>query len=190
MAASVICVSHTEGAGGEEIGRLLAERLQFRYVEDGIIFEAARGEKLYPEAVAEAESRHAGRKLEVDFNRYESTEKVRGLIRDAILATADEGRVVLGAHAASFALADRKDVLRVLVTASDEARAGRLTAEDGLDAKAAAKQLEESDKGREAYLKSFYGVSHELPTHYDLVVNTDRLVPAAVVEAIARAAAT
>ena len=56
MAASVICVSHTEGAGGEEIGRLLAERVQFRYVDDGIILDAARGETLYPEAVAEAES--------------------------------------------------------------------------------------------------------------------------------------
>jgi cytidylate kinase len=138
--------------------------------------------------VVEAESRRAGRRLEVDFNRYESTEKVRGLIRDAILATADEGRVVIGAHAASFALAGRDGVLRVLVTASDEARLGRLTAEAGLDPKAAAKELEESDRGRDAYLKSFYGVGRELPTHYDLVVNTDRLAPEAVVETIARAA--
>jgi Cytidylate kinase len=189
MAASVICVSHTEGAGGEEIGRLVAERVRYRYVDDGIIFDAARSETLYPEAVAEAESRRAGRRLEVDFHRFESTEKVRGLIREAILATADEGGVVIGAHAASFALAGRDDVLRVLVTGSSAARIARIGGEDGLDAKAAAKQLEESDKGRDAYLKSFYGVSRELPTHYDLVLNTDRLAPEAVVETIVRAVA-
>jgi cytidylate kinase len=189
MPVSVICVSHTEGAGGPEIARLLAERIQFRYVDDGIIFAAARVEMLYPEAVAEAESRRAGRKLEVDFHRFEQTEKVRDLIRQAILATAEEGNVVIGAHAASFALADRPHVLRVLVTGSTEGRMRRLATEDGLDGKSAAKLLRESDKGRDAYLKSFYGVSRELPTHYDLVFNTDRLVPETVVAAIARAAA-
>lgn len=31
------------------------------------------------------------------------------------------------------------------------------------------------DAGRADYLKRFYGVGGELPTHYDLVLNTDRL---------------
>jgi len=53
----VICVSHIEGTGGQEIGRLLAERVKFRYVDDEIILAAARTENLYPEAVSEAESR-------------------------------------------------------------------------------------------------------------------------------------
>ena len=189
MRRSVICVSHTEGAGGREIGRLLAERVQFRYVDEGIIFDAAHAERLYPEAVSWAESRRSGRLLEVDFHRLEKAETLRDLIRDAIVATADEGNVVIVAHAASIALADRESVLRVLVTASTETRLLRLSDAEGLDAKAAAKLLEESDKGRTAYLKRFYGVSRELPTHYDLVVNTDTLATETAVETIARAAA-
>jgi len=189
MSTSVICLSHTEGAGGPEIGRLLAERMKFRYVDDGIILAAARTENLYPEAVSQAESRGAGRKLEVDFHRFEQTEAVRELIRDAILATADEGDVVIVAHAASFALADRESVLRVLVTASTERRLLRLSDAEGLDAKSAEKVLKESDKGREAYLKRFYGVGRELPTDYDLVVNTDRFATEDAVETIVRAAA-
>ena len=185
----MICVSHTEGAGGQEIARLLAERVKFRYVDDGIILDAARSEELYPEAVSQAESRQAGRKLEVDFHRFEQTETVRDLIRNAILATADEGKVVIVAHAASFALAERKSVLRVLVTASTESRLLRLADTEGIDAKSAEKVLKDSDRGREAYLKRFYGVSRELPTHYDLVINTDRFEPGAAVETIARAAA-
>jgi cytidylate kinase len=189
MRTSVICLSHTEGAGGQEIGQLLAERVQFRYVDDEIIFEAARSAGLYPEAVAEAEAPDAGRKLEVDFHRFEQTETLRELIRDAILATADEGNVVIVAHAASFALADRENVLRILVTASTESRQLRLADAEGLDAKSAATLLDDSDKGRDVYLKKFYGVSQELPTHYDLVVNTDRLATEQAVETIVGAAA-
>jgi CheY-like chemotaxis protein len=36
-----------------------------------------------------------------------------------------------------------------------------------------ARAVNNSDAGRADYLKRFYGISEELPTHYDLVVNTD-----------------
>jgi hypothetical protein len=181
--ASVICLSHADGAGGREIGELLAHRLGFRYVDDGIVVAAAGAGQLYPEAVAVAESPGAGRRLEVDFHRFEPTERVRELIRDAVRATADEGKVVIVAHAASFTLDGRDDVLRVLVTAPREARVERIAA-DGR----AAKSLDEADKAREQYLKRFYGVSRELPTHYDLVVNTERLTAGRAVDAIVAAA--
>jgi cytidylate kinase len=35
--------------------------------------------------------------------------------------------------------------------------------------------VQETDRARADYLKRFYGVSREEPTHYDLVVNTDVL---------------
>ena len=119
-----------------------------------------------------------------------STEKLRGLIRDAILATAAEGRVVIGAHAASFALAGRDDVLRVLVTASTDVR-GRLASPRRTGSTKRRPPGSSKSRTRDGVRTStsFYGVSRELPTHYDLVVNTDRLAPAAVVETIARAAA-
>ncbi len=189
MPAPVICISHAEGAGGQEIGRLLAERTGRRYVDDGIVVAAARAQGLYPEAVSLAESRGAGRRLEVDFNRFERTETLRELIREAVSTTADEGNAVIVAHAASYALSDREGVLRVLVIASTDTRIGRIAGTDDSDEKAAAKVLKESDKGRAAYLKHFYGIAHELPTQYDLVLNTDRLTTEAAVSAIVAAAA-
>ena len=36
MACNVICISHETGAGGEEIGRLVADRLGFLYVDEEI----------------------------------------------------------------------------------------------------------------------------------------------------------
>ena len=45
----------------------------------------------------------------------------------------------------------------------------------GLDSKGARKAIKDADAARSDYLRRFYGVETELPTHYDLVVNTDVL---------------
>ena len=45
MAATVVCISRTMGAGGEEVGRLVAGKLGFDYVDEDIVKRAAeRGE--------------------------------------------------------------------------------------------------------------------------------------------------
>jgi len=96
--------------------------------------------------------------------------------------------VVIVAHAAAFALAGRDDLVRVLVTAPVEIRTGRLAeARDGDEANAAS-ELKRSDEARAAYLKTFYDVERELPTQYDLVVNTEVLDPDEAADLIARAA--
>ena len=41
MACRVVCISHSTGAGGEEVGRLAAERLDFLYVDEEIVARAA-----------------------------------------------------------------------------------------------------------------------------------------------------
>ena len=43
----------------------------------------------------------------------------------------------------------------------------------GIDVAGAERTVKASDAGRRDYLKRFYDVAEELPTHYDLVVNTD-----------------
>jgi cytidylate kinase len=174
-ALPVICISHALGSRGEEIGRLLADELGLRYVDDEIIEMAAEADHALPEAVAMAESRHAGREIEVDFNRFEHTDSVRELIRGAVVSTADEGGVVIVAHAACFALADREDVLRIHVTGSPDRRSERLHSRYGLSPKDAVDRVKDSDADRDAYLKDAFGIRHDSPTHYDFVVNTDRL---------------
>jgi cytidylate kinase len=97
---------------------------------------------------------------------------------------------VIVSHAASFALTGR-DVLRVLVTASPETRTARLSETKGIDSGASTRLVKREDAGRADYLKRFYGVERELPTHFDVVVNTDMLDPdqaSAVIVAAAGAA--
>jgi hypothetical protein len=98
----------------------------------------------------------------------------QALIRDAIEEVGGEGDAVIVAHAASYCLAGRPALLRVLVTGSRDARARRL-GEAGV--KEPEKAVREGDDARASYLRQFYEVDRELPTHYDLVINTDQLTP-------------
>jgi cytidylate kinase len=184
-----VCIAGTDGALSERVGELVAEQLGYRLANGSIIVAAAQAQGLLPESVSAAESRDAGRTLEVDFGRVEKTETVRGLIKDAVQQTADEGSVVIVAHAASYALAGRDGVLRAFVTAPTEMRVARLAERNKVDEKQAGKVVAESDKSRAAYLERFYQVKRETPTDYDLVVNTERLTPEQAAALIAGAAA-
>lgn len=105
------------------------------------------------------------------------SEELRGLIRSAIDEFMAIGDVVILMHAAAQSLAGREHVLRVLVTASPATRSARLAESLGVSAKEADSLVKKGDAGRADYLKRFYGIDHELPTHYDMVVNTDNLRP-------------
>src|SRR6266511_5353588 len=119
-----------------------------------------------PDAAAQRRSGSAVRELP-------ASEDLRALIRDAIRETADDGEIVIAAHAASIALAGRADTLRVLVTASQQTRDERIASARDLDARQAEKAREDEDAARADYLMRFHGVERELPTHYDFVLNTD-----------------
>ena len=194
MAVGVICISRSVGAGGEEVGRLVAQQLGLRLVDEEIVARAAEREGLDMKEVASAEQRQsrlarilaAGGRGDPEMTGFGtfgglgssdpgSSEAYRELIKEAIVQTAEQGDVVIVAHAASHALAGREGALRVFVTASSLTRSRRLATALGVDEQTAGKRVKDSDRERADYLRRFYHVQHELPTHYDLVINTDTL---------------
>ena len=216
MPAQVVCISRTHAARGEEVGSLVAERLSFRYVDEQVIELAAQLARVDPKLVAAVEQRQtllrglvdklaAARDLvgpatlmagvpirtallEAAIHRV-TPEDLRLLIQEAIEHIASDGRAVIVAHAASMTLARRTDVVRVLVTASDETRASRLVAAQNLTAEAAAAAISTSDRDRRDYFRRFHAIAQELPTHYDVVVNTDVFTPQQAAAVIVGAAA-
>lgn len=76
------------------------------------------------------------------------------------------------------------------MTASRETRMARAAAAGSLNQRQAAKLVSDDDTGRAAYLKQFYGVESELPTHYDLALNSDPLSTEVIADLIVRAALT
>ena len=92
------------------------------------------------------------------------------------------------AHAASIPLAGESAVLRVLITGSPESRAARLAKSGTNDDRKARKAVADSDREREKYLDRFYGIGAELPTHYDILLNTDVLSLSVAADVIVAAA--
>jgi len=206
MPCKVVCISHATGAGGEEVGRLVAERLGFVYVDEEIVARAAAKGGLDANDVADEERRKSfvvrtlqafaqsggeawalGAAVPPRFPDDWSGENVRALIREVIEQTASRGSAVIVAHAASHVVGRGPDTLRVLVTASPEVRARRVAELGKLDEGRATRAVKESDAGRRDYLKRFYGLDEELPTQYDLVVNTDVLPVERAAEVVSRA---
>jgi cytidylate kinase len=217
MSVGVVCISRSAAAGGEMVGRIISQRLGFRYVDEEIVRKAAEKAHVDANEVEAAEHHQPFIKRLIDSMSTAETlidplaftsgfpldvyyqsgitppatipKDYRVLIRETIREIAGEGRAVIVAHAASMALAGMPGVLRVLVTASPETRARRLVAAGAArtDAEAAA-AIKASDRERRSYFKSFYDVKEELPTHYDLVINTDVLTPIQAVNLILCAA--
>jgi len=207
---NVVCISHDTGAGGSEIGRLVAERLGFRYIDEDLVAHAAARGGVDPRDIADEERRKSLLARLFDnlsgsggaeawstlgyvpsaVERGPTSDDLRALILEAIDETAARGNAVIVSHAASHAIAGRADVLRVLVTASASTRVARLREADGLEESLATRAIKEADAARADYLKRFHEVDEEAPTQYDLVLNTDQLSVEEAAELVSAAATT
>jgi dephospho-CoA kinase len=212
VAYTVVCISSEDGAGAQEAAPIVANRLGFRLIDEDIVTRAAVEAGVDAEIVADVERRKSllekliegigtaglasglasGYAAPADLAAaldQPPSDALRGMIQSVIEDTAASGSAVIVAHAASLALGQREDVLRVHVTASPHTRERRLASALGMDEKEAAQTIKRSDAGRADYIKRFYGIGDERPTHYDLVINTDKLAPAAAAALIVQASA-
>jgi cytidylate kinase len=203
---TTVCISSEDGAGAAEAAQAAAEALSLRVIDEDIVTNAALEAGVDREMVADVEKSRSKlvRMLEgmsgmatlgtgyavahpAAFGQPASDD-LRGLIRSVIEDTAAAGGVMIVSHAASLALADHRDVLRVLITAPQEVRGARLAESGEIDGEEAEKAIRRSDANRADYIKRFYGVDSETATHYDLVINTDRVTPAQAAALIVSAA--
>lgn len=204
MRHSVVCISRQDGADAQAVALDVARRLGFRLIDEDILTRAAVEAGVDHEVVADVERRKSAlvRLIEgfgsagmatgymatpASAAGQPASDDLRGLIRSVIEDTATQGGAVILAHAASLALAPRDDVLRVLLAASPQTRAQRLASTLGIEEREAAQAVKRSDAARADYIKRFYGINAELPTHYDLVINTDRLSAEHAAQLIAEA---
>jgi cytidylate kinase len=203
---TVVCVARQDGARAQEVALLAAKSLGSRVVDEDILTRAAAEAGVERDVVVDLERRKSRvMSLLESFasagfapgyvpapnilsEAEPASDELRGLIRSIIEEVADAGNAVIVSHAASMALGQREGVLRVFVTASPKVREQRLAAALGIDEKEAARTVKQSDAGRADYIKRFYGISAELPTHYDLVINTDQLSPEHAARLIVQAA--
>ncbi|HUL48895.1 MAG TPA: cytidylate kinase-like family protein [Gemmatimonadales bacterium] len=192
MATPVITITRQYASGGSEVARLVAQALGWDVIDNEFVDAVAARAGLSTAQVAEREER-APRLLEriartlavASPETFLDGESVATAARDdAIVARVTErviaeaalhGRIVLVGRGAQIVLAQRPDALHVYVVAAKPWRVRHAVERLGLEAARAEKEVDETDRRRDEYVKTYYGRTRHAPENYDLVVNTERL---------------
>jgi cytidylate kinase len=174
---AVITFSREPHSGTQDLARLLAERLGYRYVGIDELSQAVTdrsGVERAPQT-SENEGRalslweQLGEHLTGDREAY--TTALRAVITD--LAAADN--VVIVGHGAGLFLREMRTAVRVFVVAPIEDRVARLIAEGvETDPDLARRLIEQRDRDSAEYMRHAFGIDWLDPHQWDLVINTGR----------------
>src|SRR5207247_921099 len=194
MPPPVITITRQYAAGGSDVARLVAAALDWTVIDNEFVDEVARRAGLAPEEVAERDERAPGllerlaRTLAVASPelfitataapRVEQDEaSIVKLTERVIAEAAAHGRVVLVGRGAQALLAQRPppDALHVYVVASKPWRMRLAVERLGADPASVEQVVDETDRQRDQYVKTYYGRHRHDFVNYDLVVNTERL---------------
>lgn len=183
----VITVSRQAGAGGRTLAVGLAERLGMTLQDHSIVERIARTRKLNPELVElldEQDIRQSDLWVRgVLENRLFLKEQYRSALNETIEEMAAPGNVVFLGRGAGHVLGHRA-TLRVRLVGSTGPRQERMQERFKVSRAEARVLVDETDRRREAYIRKLFGVNPHDPSHYDLVINTDRLTAVDVVDVV------
>lgn len=187
----IITLSRQFGAGGAEVAKRVADRLQWRVADNEFIERVASRAGLTPDEVAVREERvpnflerlawalaSASAELAVPTGATMEglSEPLMVRVTESVVAEiAREGRVVLVGRSAAAILGERERTLHVQVVAPVEIRIERIAGRLGVPLGDAKKLVHESDARRSKYHKEYYGRDWADPVNYHLVINTGYL---------------
>lgn len=181
MSINIITISREYGSGGRLIGKTVAEKLGWKFLDREIIETAARESGL-SEKFIEQSGEYASATTSLLFNLSVGNNPDGGMMslynevfnvqREIICKAADEGKCVIVGRCADYILHDRTDCMNVFIYASTEKRANRIVAVYGDDAKNPEKRLKEKDKKRRVYCRNFTGQEWGEPHNYQLCIDS------------------
>lgn len=171
---AVITFSREAHSGTQDLARLLAGRLGYRYVSRDELTQAVTarsGLERVPQTT-ESEGRalskweQLGEQLTGDRETYVAA--LKAVVTD--LALADN--VVIVGHGAGQFLRDLRTAVRVFVVAPMHERVARLREEGVEDAERARRLIDQQDRESAEYLRYLFGIDWLDPHQWDLVINT------------------
>ena len=192
MAPPVITITRQYASGGSEVARLVAAALGWDVIDNEFVDEVARRAGLPPDAVAQREERAPGllerlaRTLAAGspemfiatagVPRVEPDEAAIVQLTERVIAeAAAQGRIVLVGRGAQAVLAQRPDALHVYVVAPKPWRMQHAVERLGVNPADVEKVVDETDRQRDHYVKTYYGRHRQDVVNYDMVVNTGKL---------------
>jgi len=198
---SVITIRGNLGSGAPEIGKLVAGKFHFDYVDREIIDKVAellQGKKHDIEMKEMPPGSLSSRIGEALRRAYPTTRKVGLLPRweyeDVSLPTwekplddahyfaglqsvirdlAQSSSIVIRGRGSQFILKDYPGTLRVLIVAPLALRVKRVAESSKSDERNAKKEIENYDNSRREFIKRYFHEALENPLDFDLVINTE-----------------
>jgi cytidylate kinase len=187
----IITLSRQFGAGGADVAKRVADRLQWRVADNEFIERVAARAGLTPDEVAVREERvpnflerlawalaSASAELAVPTGATMEglSEPLMVRVTESVVAEiAREGRVVLVGRGAAAILGERERTVHVQVVAPVGIRIERIAGRLGMPLDEAKKLVHESDVRRSKYHKEYYGRDWADPVNYHMVINTGYL---------------
>jgi hypothetical protein len=186
----MICISREYGARGGELGRIVAERIGFRYYAQELIHEIAEAGHVRKQVVESLDERIRDSISEwvtglMKRGGFAPSDYLRNLSK-VVLTLGRHGRGVIIGRGANFIL-DPKATLRIRTIAPLAMRVARIAERDNLDAAAARATVLRIDGERMAFNKQHYGADIRDPELYDLVVNVGTLGVEGAADTVVRA---
>lgn len=119
--------------------------------------------------------------------REQRRQQIAQMLNQIVPALAQHGNVVIVGRSGFAMLQGYSNVLNVRVQAPLAMRVQHVMAEQGLNAEQAEVSIVDADKGRAAFIESFYGVQWNDTTVFDLVINAQKVAPELAAHWIAQA---
>lgn len=183
----IITISHELGAGGPEIGQMVAERLGYRYVEQDLISDAARRYGLLEEKLS-----HLDEAKPSLFERFDAeTRRYITVIQTALYEFAEHDNVVLMGRGGQWLLRGIPHVIRLRFMAPFEIRVKRLAEKlagklgERTNPRTVTDMVRRDDTEKSGRMRYLYEVHVDDPALYDVVINTEKLSVESAVEIIA-----
>ena len=170
---AVVTISRQLGSFGEEVAGFVAQELGFTLVNRKLMEALLKEQGLSEAEVDEVDEETLGLAKESSADRQVYADLIQALLLDL---ASKEDLVVLG-RGGQFIFRGCPGALHVQLIASPSIRVRRIKERLGIDEAEALHLIEESDRGRSAYISSHYGEDWRDPAHYDLVIRTDALSP-------------
>jgi cytidylate kinase len=195
----VITIGRQFGAGGKTVGEMLARELKADLLESRIIDEVAHRLQL-PKEEVEAEDEQPGSLLHrllmalgsasgepliqpeaTAWNPpnvdpvFDTRRAVLEITQHVIREAARAGNVIIVGRGGAYILRDFEGALHVFLRAAESVRIKAVMARLKVSEEEARRKLKQTDENWTAYIKQVYGHERNLPSHYDLVLDTGRL---------------
>lgn len=197
-AMPVITITGLTGAGREQVGAIVAERLGAEFVDRKLYDEVSRRLDLPSDEVERQHESpsslldrvlHALGTASVEFAAppeatawnppygevaFDTRKAVLKVTQEVILEAARSANAVIVGRGGPYVLRGVPDAVHVFVHGDVDARARIVQDMHGLSLEEAMRRVKSTDANRTAYVKQVYGEDWMRATHYDLVVDSAR----------------